>query len=149
MTDVIDLIFDYRRLLAVAKLGELSPTQRKRLKGLRRLLVPGETDPGWRSHDRVVSCLPAKLDADGVVHPVRVINVSGGGICIQPAPPLKQGEIATLHVESGRGCIYHLAVEARWSRQASERSAMGMPFTGMAIAVLSPRQQTVTEQTPP
>ncbi len=96
MRDVIDIIFDYRRLLAEKRRAStLSPAKEEQLVGLERLLITSETDSGWRSHDRVVANLSATIEVDGERHDVRLVNMSGGGVCIAPAPLLRQGERAT------------------------------------------------------
>ncbi len=140
MRDVIDMIFAYRTLLAQRSKQGLSAAKEAQLNGVERLMNC-DMEPGWRAHDRVEADRSATIEVDGERHDVRVVNMSGGGVCIASAPPLPQGERATLHVQ-GCGFIYQLGVVVRWYRGTTEGSVMGMPFVGTPVAIPDPRDQS-------
>jgi hypothetical protein len=138
MKDVMDLIFEYRRLLARRDLmaTELSDQAVARLSALDRLFAGGaaanDESSGRRRHARVEVNVPATVRIDGRIHPVTITNIGGGGVCVEPAPQMKQGERAIIRIVSGDSeRIYQYEVEASWIDRTPERSAVGMPFVGI------------------
>jgi hypothetical protein len=141
MKDVMDLIFEYRRLIARRDVMavDLSVPARARLAGLEKLFGGGNdnvaaNDDGTRRrrHARVEVNIPATVRVGDRVHSVQIVNVGGGGLCIEPAMDLRQGELAILRVvSSDAGRIYQYEVEASWVDDGPERSAVGMPFIGI------------------
>src|SRR5262245_11211171 len=107
MKDVMDLIFEYRRLLARRDLTgqELSDQARARLAPLERLCSGGaaanDEGSGRRRHARVEVSVPATVRVEGRVHAVNIVNIGGGGICVEPAPQIKHGERAIVRIVSG------------------------------------------------
>lgn len=138
MKDVIDLIFEYRRLLARRDLmaAPLSDQAMARLSALDRLFAGGaaanDEGSGRRRHARVDVSVPATVRVEGRVHAVNIINIGGGGLCIEPAPQMQRGDRAVIRIVSGDNeRIYQYEVEATWIDRTPERSAIGMPFVGI------------------
>ncbi len=142
MPDLLHLVYEYRRLLARRDLAtmDLSEAGAMRLDALAKLFG---TEPGDESYERrrryarVDVALAATIAVGRQVHEVSIVNLGGGGVRVEPAPPLQPGERTVIRiVASDVGSVYHYPVEASW-RAGGGRSAMGMPFVG------TPRQVPV------
>lgn len=137
MKDVMDLIFEYRRLLARRDVMgvELSDRGRARLAGLEKLFateIAANDQTSRRRHARVDVNVPATLRVGGRIHPVNIVNVGGGGICIEAAPTLEPGQQAVLRIVSADGDrIYQYQVQASWTQATPAKNAAGMPFVGI------------------
>ena len=84
--------------------------------------------------------MPATLRMGRHVEQVDVVNIGGGGVCVEPAPLLRKGQRATIRVVSlEQGTAYHYPVEAGWARRTGHGSAMGMGFVG------TPRREPLTD----
>jgi hypothetical protein len=84
-----------------------------------------------RRHARCDVKYPATVQMGRRVHPVEVVNLGGGGLRVEPAPPLREGERALLRIVSlERGAVYQYSVQAGWVENRAQGSAMGMPFIG-------------------
>lgn len=149
MKDVLHFVYEYRRLLARRDLlaGKLDSDSAERLEALERLFAPdpdeGAVDYGGkrRQHSRCEVQLWATLKAGGRVHSVRVVNVGGGGMRVEPAPAIRQGERAVVRVrsqESGREYAY--PVQAQWIHRAQDGSSMGLPFVGVPLQLGTPQR---------
>jgi len=83
--------------------------------------------------------MPAILQMGHRVEEVDVVNIGGGGLCVEPAPLLRKGQRAVIRLVSHEGCTaYHYRVEAGWTRRTPHGSAMGMGFVG------TPRREPLT-----
>lgn len=136
MADILELVYEYRRLLARRDLnaGTLSRVAEDRLLGLERLFGRDPEDRRndyRRKHARCDVRLPATIQIGSRIEPVDVVDLGGGGVRVEPAPILAPGQCATIRIvslETGRMYVY--TVEAKWSDRSSSRSTMGMPFVG-------------------
>jgi len=139
VADLLSMLYEYRKLAARDELlGDRLPAcDQRRLEALDRLFAadPDDTNPSIRCgqprrrHARADVDIPATVTVQGRPERVRIINVGGGGVCVEPAPPLRAGEHAVIRVFIG-GREYHYPVCARWARTTANGSTMGMPFTG-------------------
>lgn len=140
MRDLLQLVFEYRRLLAKVKIKtDLRPKARGRLDALEKLFgeEPSE-DPAHeasgrarRRHARCSISVPATVRVNGTLQPVNLVNVGGGGICISPAPNMQVGDTAFLRIHAEEdGCVYQYQVQASWMTQTQNSTIMGMPFIG-------------------
>jgi len=145
MTDLLQLVFEYRRLVVHRALlsGKLSVANRQRLVGLERLFGQDPEDRSQRHRRRHARCevrLPATLKMGRHVENVDVVNIGGGGVCVEPAPLLRKGQRASIRVVSlEQGTAYHYRVEAGWARRTGQSAAMGMGFVG------TPRREPLTD----
>ncbi len=121
---LLSQIFEYRELLH--DLGRLAPEQKGRFQELEQQLATGELGAGWRYHERSATSVAATLKVGDQAHPVTVVDASGGGVCVRPAPAMIRGQRALLCIDSSPKGVYE--VEARWHR--ADDSTMGMPFVG-------------------
>lgn len=132
MRDLLHLICEYRQLL-VRRDGPLSTRVRARLDALERLFgsePPATAQPGpQRQHARCELEVPALLTVSGTEHQVTVINVGGGGLCVEGAFELDPGQRAVIRLLAD-GCLYEYPVELRWSASGDGRALAGMPFVG-------------------
>ena len=142
MKDILHFLYEYRQLLARRDLlgNKLDPDSVDRLDALERLFAAGAEEPGSglfkRRYARCDIGVWGTLKAGGRVHSVRVVNVGGGGICIKPAPAIRQGERAVVRIvsrETGREYAY--PVQAEWIHRSQNESSMGMPFVGVPLQV--------------
>jgi hypothetical protein len=145
MSDLLQLVFEYRRLVAKADAfaGSLRPGAQKRLAALEKLFgqEPDDESSSKRRHARCAVSVPATVKIDGHVHPVKLLNIGGGGVCISPAPNLRSGETALLRiVGEDETEVFQYQVRAGWSWRSETESQMGMPFVGPP-RVLSPQSQ--------
>jgi hypothetical protein len=135
MRDLLQLLFEYRRLSAKAEAfaGSLRPGGSKRLAALEKLFgkePDGESKTG-RRHARCSVSVPATVKIDGHVQPVKLVNIGGGGVCVSPAPNLKSGDTALLRiVGEDETEVFQYQVRAGWSWRSNTESQMGMPFVG-------------------
>jgi hypothetical protein len=132
MEALIARIYEYRRLLGRRALvgGSLSAESQNRLAALESELK-GDAGPSNRTFTRTQVEISATLIQGRRSSPVSVVDISGGGIRITPAPTLRPGDKATVRIASSEaGQIYHYPVEVRWCFRDAEGSAMGLPFTG-------------------
>lgn len=131
MRDLLHLVYEYRQL--VAREGELSERARERLGALDRLFgtEPGAADAAGplRQHARCDVEVAAVLTASGTEYQVTVVNLGGGGLCIERAPELEAGQSAVIRLMAD-GCLYEYPVEARWRAASGADALMGMPFCG-------------------
>lgn len=131
MRDLLHLVYEYRQL--VARDGELPERARERLDALDRLFgsEPGaaEVTGPLRRHARCDVEVAAVLTAAGTEYQVTVVNVGGGGLCIERAPELEAGQRAVIRLLAD-GCLYEYPVEIRWSAAAEGGALMGLPFRG-------------------
>ena len=136
MADILELVFEYRRLLARRDLmgGAMSADSEERLVGLERLFGSDPDDRLRSSRRRFARCelrVPATIRTGDRVEPVDIVDVGGGGVRVEPAPLLRRGERATIRIVSPeRNAMYVYHVEASWSERTAERSTMGLPFVG-------------------
>lgn len=143
MTDLLELIFEYRRLLARRDLmgGSLSREAEERLLGLERLFGSDPDDRRHSSRRRHARCemrVPATIKVGNRVEPVDIVDVGGGGVRVEPAPMLRAGEKAHIRIVSlERNAMYVYQVEAKWALRSASRSTMGLPFVG------APKQLTL------
>jgi hypothetical protein len=136
MSDLLDLVYEYRRLLARRDVngGRMSESIERRLLGLERLFGADPDDLGHRSRRRHARCevrLPATIKIGDRVEPVDVVDIGGGGLRVEPAPMLKPGGRAQIRIVShDTGRVYFYQVEAKWVARDASRSTMGLPFVG-------------------
>jgi hypothetical protein len=136
MRDLLQLVYEYRRLdaRAAAIAGTLRPLAQKRLTALEKLFgqEPGsDDDQSPRRHARCEVNLPATIKINGNVQPVKLVNIGGGGVCVSPAPKLKEGETALLRVvASDSKTVFQYQVKGGWTWRAETQSQMGLPFVG-------------------
>ncbi len=136
MTDLLELVYEYRRLLSRrdALGGQLNDAGERRLLGLERLFGAEPDDRKRFTRRRHARCdirLPATININGRVEPVNVVDLGGGGLRIEPAPVLSAGQRAQLRIVSpDTGRMYVFTVEAKWEERSSSRSTMGLPFVG-------------------
>jgi hypothetical protein len=138
MSDVLQHVYEYRKLLArQAMLGnKLDTGSRERLAALERLFAANPLDSHRRKYARCEVAVSATLKSSGRVHAVQVINMGGGGLCVQPAPQLRPGERAVVRIVSSEtGAEYHYPVQAQWVHRTGSGSAMGLPFVGAPLQV--------------
>tara|TARA_R110002073_G_scaffold208011_2_gene368275 strand:+ start:3660 stop:4124 length:465 start_codon:yes stop_codon:yes gene_type:complete len=136
MRDLLELVFEYRRLLArsEATAGSLKPHNLERLEALEKLFgqEPNSNASYPRRHARCDIRRPATLRVGDRVQPVNLVNLGGGGVCITPAPNVKAGETALLRiVADDQSTVYQYRVRANWSSRSEQDSCMGMPFVGI------------------
>ena len=93
---LIDLVAEYRDLLVKLDAGDLGPADRSRLAALKRRFAPCKKGQGSRHHRRICVDLRGTLKTSDIVQSVHVVNLSGGGVGLTPAPLLEPGEHATL-----------------------------------------------------
>ena len=149
MSDLLELVYEYRSLLAKeAQEDALEAAASQRLQALSRLFgsEPSQADAEGsvrrRRHARCDLEVSATLKIGEDVHPVAVINVGGGGLCVSPAPELSSGKNATISIVSDDCCkIYQYEVRAGWVQRSRGRSSMGMPFVGAPRAMPLPLPQ--------
>jgi hypothetical protein len=136
MTDVLQHVYEYRRLLARSELlgRKLDAPSRARLEALGKLFAAEASEPHRRRHSRCDVHVRATVKAGGRIHAVHIVNIGGGGMCVVPAPQLRQGERAVVKVVSARGEL-HYPVQAQWVARNEAGSAMGMPFVGAPLQV--------------
>lgn len=141
MADLLDLIYQYRRLLVRQEIlgNAFGEDGQERLANLEKLFGKDPEDTGavklglpyTRRHARCDVKFPATVQMGRRVHPVDVVNLGGGGLRVEPAPPLRQGERAVVRIVSmDSGAVYQYPVEASWTDRGPGSSAMGMPFVG-------------------
>ena len=132
MRDLLQLVYEYRRLNARAEAvaGALRPIAQKRLSALEKLFgkEPGNSD---RRHARCEVNLPATIKINGNLQPVHLVNIGGGGVCVKPAPKLREGQRAVLRVvASDAKTIFQYQVKGGWTWRDESQSQMGLPFVG-------------------
>ena len=140
MSDVLQHVFEYRKLLARRDLlgQRLDEESRTRLDALERLFAASPHDEHRRRHARCDVSVPATVKAGGRIQAVQVVNVGGGGLCVVPAPRLQPGERAVVRIISRENHLeYHYPVQAQWVDRNTESSAMGLPFVGAPLQVSS------------
>lgn len=141
MPNLLHLVYEYRRLVARRDLmqGQMGRRTQARLEALEKLFGrdPDDTDPAItpgqrrRRYARAEVSVPATIKMGRRVQAVNVVNLGGGGVCVTPAPPLREGERAVIRiVADDRDSVYHYPVEAKWVRRDPDTSEMGMPFIG-------------------
>ncbi len=147
MKDLLQLVYEYRRLSARAEAyaGSLKPRAETRLAALEKLFgqEPGceETTPP-RRHARCELSVPATIKIDGNVQPVQLINMGGGGVCVSPAPKLKNGQTALLRiVASDTRRVFQYQVKCGWTCRSEIASQMGLPFVGPPVEVSGSSQR--------
>ncbi len=137
MSDLLEMVFQYRRLKANPELGSAG---RSRLASLERLFGqdPEDTQTGAdrphakRQHARCDVRIPATIQLGRRVEAVEVVNLGGGGVRIEPAVPLRPGERAVVRfLASHETAVYAYPVEATWTEGDGFASSMGMPFVGL------------------
>lgn len=136
MRDLLELVFEYRRLLAKSEAiaGSLKPKSAKRLVALEMLFgqEPKAGSVHRRRHARCDIRRPATLRVQGRVQSVSLVNLGGGGVCISPAPNVMAGETALLRiVADDQNTVYQYQVRANWATRGEKDSYMGMPFVGI------------------
>jgi len=137
--EILHSVYEYRKLLSQQQLlgDQLAAPARRRLADLEDRLADGApVVPGAprRRFARASTQIVATVKAGGRVHPVQIVNVGGGGMCVEPAPALRGGERAVVRVVSGEtGCEYQYPVEARWVHRSGRASLMGLPFVGAPL----------------
>ena len=142
MTDLLELVYEYRRLLARRDLmaGQLTDSLERRLLGLERLFGSDPDDRQHRSRRKHARCevkLPATIKVGNRVEPVDIVDLGGGGVRVEPAPMLREGERAQIRIVSlDTGRMYVYMVEAKWADRSSARSTMGLPFVGTPTQML-------------
>lgn len=142
MADILELVYEYRRLLARRQLtaGVLSHRAEQRLLGLERLFGRDPDDRKRdfrRQHARCEVRLHATIQIGTSIEPVDVVDLGGGGLRIEPAPMMSPGQCATIRIVSPEtGRMYLYTVEAKWCDRSASRSTMGMPFVGAPSHVL-------------
>ncbi len=153
MRDLLEMVFEYRRLLARAEAtnGNLSPQTQDRLRALENLFgqEPAESGARPRRHARCDVRRPATLKVGDRVQPVSVVNLGGGGVCVSPAPNLGAGETAVLRVVGeDQRTVYHYPLRANWASRDEQTSQMGMPFVGRPRALDRPVRRTPLPASP-
>lgn len=149
MSNLLQLVFEYRRLLAKsdAIAGSLRPPASRRLKALEKLFGKEPAQAGSDRARRFARCelrLPATVRVNDRVQPVSLVNLGGGGVCVSPAPNLQAGEIALLRiVAEDQSKVYQYQVRQCWASHTGTASQMGMPFVGI------PRTLRVDEELSP
>ena len=131
MRELLQLVYEYRRLdaRAAAYAGPLRPMAQKRLSALEKLF--GQEPDSPRRHARCDISLPATIKINGNVQPVQLVNIGGGGVCVSPAPKLREGEAAVLRVvASDAKTVYQYQVKGGWTWRDEGQSQMGLPFVG-------------------
>lgn len=139
--NLIHLVYEYRRLLARRELmdGQLSRSSALRLDALERLFGREPSDVATemgllhrRRHARCEVRLPATIKLGARVQAVDITSLGGGGLRVEPAPPLRPGERAVVRIVSlDTGSIYHYPVIAGWSQRSRSTSSMGLCFAGV------------------
>jgi len=142
MRDLLELVFEYRRLLARSEAiaGSLKPHNSKRLAALEKLFgqEPNVRGEHPRRHARCDVRRPATLRVGDRVQSVSLVNLGGGGVCITPAPNVQTGETALLRiVADDQSTVYQYQVRANWSTGGEQDSCMGMPFVGIPRVIES------------
>jgi hypothetical protein len=142
MRDLLELVFEYRRLLARSEAiaGSLKPHNSQRLAALEKLFgqEPDSNATYPRRHARCDIRRPATLRVGDRAQAVSLVNVGGGGVCITPAPNVKAGETALLRiVADDQNTVYQYRVRANWSTGGAQDSCMGMPFVGIPRVIES------------
>jgi len=139
MKDVLQLVYEYRRLVAKRDLmgATLSAKALERLDALERLFgrepePDGGPAAGLRRHARCEVDASAVMRLQGTDHTVEVVNVGGGGLCVANAPEMTEGEQAILRIQDGDS-VYQYQVEARWCDHQNRR--LGLPFVGVPRAL--------------
>ena len=138
MFDVVHLLFEYRALVVDDHNGVLTPGKAKRLRSLERLFGQDPEDSCGphrnRKHARCDTHVPALITHSGRTQPVDVVNLGGGGVRVEPAPDLTQGESATLIIQcTDDNSVYRVQVRAEWMSPRATRSAMGMRFVSSPV----------------
>lgn len=129
-------MYEYRRLSARAEAfaGTLRPGAQKRLSALEKLFgqEPGSyASDHPRQHARCDINVPATIKINGNIQPVQLVNMGGGGVCVSPAPKLKEGETALLRiVASDARTVFQYQVKGGWTWRNENESQMGLPFVG-------------------
>ena len=164
MDDLIELVFEYRSLLARsgADASGLTLPARHRLEALHRLLgreplddgqqvepAPSGADlldqggdpPGLlgrRSHARCDVELSGLLRLGGELLPVVVLNLGAGGVCVSAPEPLAADQKAALRISSPETSrVYECVAEVTWSHEQSGGGAWlaGLRFVGDSCEV--------------
>ena len=136
MRDLLQLVYEYRRLSARAEAfaGTLQPVAQKRLSALEKLFGQEPDNPvpdHPRRHARCEINVPATIKINGNIQPVQLVNMGGGGVCVSPAPKLKEGETALLRiVASDSRTVFQYRVKGGWTWRDERASQMGLPFVG-------------------
>lgn len=149
MDDLIELVFEYRSLLARsgADAGGLTLPARHRLEALQRLLGREPLDDegaspagplGRRSHARCDIELSGLLRLRGELLPVVVLNLGAGGVCVSAPEPLAADQKAALRISSPETSrVYECMAEITWSHEQSGGGAWlaGLRFVGDSCEV--------------
>ncbi len=135
MRDLLEMVFEYRRLLARSEATDGNMTQQTeaRLRALENLFgrEPSVQGAAPRRHARCDVKRTATLRVGDRVQAVSVVNLGGGGVCVSPAPNLAEGQRAVLRVVGDdQQTVYQYPVRAHWTRRGEDSSQMGMPFVG-------------------
>jgi hypothetical protein len=145
MQHLLDLVFEYRNLLARRKAAAdaLDITTRNRLGALHRLLgreplVPAEGTGTFRRrrHARCELDQGATLHIGTAVSTVELVNLGAGGVCALTPEPLPVGERGTLRVTSPEsGKVYECAVQVSWGGAEEGGHIAGLRFIGAPTEV--------------
>jgi len=133
MRDLLNLVFEYRSLLA--RRDMFANNAESRLDALARLFGPNDSSTR-RRHARCDVRVPASVRVRGRTQPVNVVNLGGGGLCVEPAPQVKPGDKAVIRIVSpDQSRIYQFQVQTSWVKRSGSRTAAGMPFIGVPRAL--------------
>lgn len=146
MHDLIELVFEYRQLLARRKAegpGLAAPV-RHRLDALHRLLgrepFLGHPDGSGtftrRRHARCDVEAPASLRLGDEVVAIELVNLGAGGVCAVTPGALEVGQRGALRLVSpDSGRIFECVAQVSWSSVDDEQHLVGLRFLGAPRAV--------------
>ena len=131
MRDLVELVFEYRRLRARSHLGiSLSEEHIAQLAALERLFGKESAEHKRRQFARCPVEMTATVESrEGTEHPVKLTCLGGGGVRVTPAPSIPQGQSAILKI-SANDAHYQYRVRAGWRGQDESETSMGMRFVG-------------------
>jgi hypothetical protein len=137
---LLRLLYDYRSLLGrrdIVKMT-LDVEERDQLAALEQRFtwtdavsnVGQPVASPRRQYLRLTVRFPAQIKVGTVFADVTVVDLSGGGLLIEPVPVLRIGDLTVVKiVDLAVGREYHLPVEVAWIA----RGRMGLCFFGIPI----------------
>lgn len=148
MTDLFQLVFEYRILLAQRRAAglQLSSPARQRLDALHRLLrrepserAPSETadELGRRRHARCETHARAVWRVDASLQGVDVVDLGAGGVGILSEEPLEIGQLGVLSLKGVEDrSLYKLSARVSWVRREGDVYQAGLRFVGAPLPAL-------------
>ena len=140
MGELLQQIYDYRRIISsTPTTSTLRAVERDRLRTLERAL-------GWntdaseigialrRRHARREMGSPAGLKVGDAFEPVTILNLSGGGLVVSPAPRFTPGDRTVVRVVAfDQRREYRYPAIAMWRATSRAGARLGLMFDGPPI----------------